>query len=525
VSSRAALLMSLVLVGAAALSGCAVGPSDRPAVAVRDAPLPPGPPPTTAATATPVPLPPLNPPGSSDIPFSDCTAQTLRRLGTAATRSGLTYECGTTTVPLSPDEPRARRLGVIELAVLRVGTGVPLLVVGDVAGEPGRLLAARLANQLPAEMLNTFALIGVDRRGTGGSDPVRCIPDEVREQLVGIDPGAERAAQATLDAANEANQQCVQDIDERLTLIDSSRTASDLEQLRNKLRVDRLHAVGFGDGSRVLAAYLELFTSTAGRIVLDGAPDPALDAIGVGQEQAAAAELAFDAFAANCASRPDCPLGPEPRNTVQALANRLRDQPVIGRDGVTRVDAGTMYSALLIGLADQQRWPELAQALRAAGEGDVDGLAELVSPLLHYQDELPARLDAALLTTCNDTTTRVPPNRAQQLAEDWRTRSSMFGPLFALRLLACSPAPVPTRTVPTPRAANTPPVLLLGAEGDPVTPLTGTKRMADSLADGLLVTWQGHGHAAFPRTPCITSTVQRFLVDGQLPRNGMICPP
>jgi hypothetical protein len=49
--------------------------------------------------------------------------------------------------------------------------------------------------------------------------------------------------------------------------------------------------------------------------------------------------------------------------------------------------------------------------------------------------------------------------------------------------------------------------------------------MADALAAGLLVTWQGNGHRAFPRTPCITSAVQAFLVDGTLPRHGTVCPP
>lgn len=517
-------VLSLVAVAVLSLAaGCAVGPSDRPAVAVRDAPLPPGPPTTTAPG--PAALPQLTPPGAAAVDFSDCTAQTRRRLGTAATRSDLVYECGKIIVPLSPDQ-RGRRLGgVLDLALLRVGTGVPLVIVGDVAGEPGRTLAARLANQLPSEMLQTFALIGVDRRGTGGSDGIRCIPGDVRERLLGIDPDGEAPVRAVLDAATEAAQQCVQDIDERLALIDSLRSASDLELVRQALRAERLNAIALGDGSRVLAAYLEVFTSVAGRIVLDGAPDPTLDAIGVAQDQAVAAEVAFDAYAADCASRPDCPLGGDARATVQALADRLRTQPVIARDGLTRVDAGIMYSALLVGLADRQRWPELSNALRAAGAGDIEGLAELVDPMLQFEDEQPARFDAALLTTCNDTATRVPPDRAEQLADDWRTRSPMFGALFAIRLLTCGGSPVPTATVPAPRAPNTPPVLLLGAEGDPMTPLAGTQRMADALAGGVLVTWQGHGHAAFPQTPCVTSTVQRFLVDGQVPRRGTICPP
>lgn len=524
--SRSAPLRSLALAGsllAAALAGCAIGPSDRPAVAVRDAPLPPGPLTTTAPG--PAPLPPLAQPSQAGIDFSDCTELTKQRLGAAASRAELIYECGSIPVPLSPDQPRGRRPGGMTIALLRVGTGVPLVVIGDAGGEPGRLLAARLANQLPPQLLSTFSLIGVDRRGTGESDGIECIPDQVREQLVGIDPGGRTPARAVLDAASEAVQRCVQDIDEKLSLIDSLRSASDLDQVRQLLRTERLNAIAVGDGSRVLAAYLEMFTDTAGRIVLDGAPNPSLDAVGTGQDQAMAAEVAFDAFAASCAARPDCPLGPEPRATVQALADRLRGQPLVNSTGLIRVDAGVMYSALLTGLADQQLWPTLVEALRAADGGNADGLAELVKPLLQHDGKRPARLDAALLTTCNDTSTRVPQDRAEQLADDWRARSPLFGPLFALRLLTCGASPVPTATVPPPRAPDTPPVLLLGAEGDPVTPLTGTQRMAEQLASGVLVTWQGHGHAVLPRTPCVMLTIQRFLVDGQVPRNGTVCPP
>lgn len=513
------LVASLAAGLAVTLGGCAVGPSDRPAVAVRDAPLPPGPPTTTASG--PAALPQLTPPGTADIPFEDCTGLMRRRLGAEVSRADLTYECGSVSVPLRPNQTR----GSQDIALLRVGTGVPLVIVGDVGGEPGRLLAARLANQLPPEMLQTFALIGFDRRGTGGSQGIRCITGDVREQLLGIDPAGQQPARTVLEAANEATQQCVQDIDERLTLIDSLHSVNDLDLVRQRLRAERVNAIAFGDGSRVLAAYLELFPLTAGRIVLDGAPDPTLDAIGVAQDQATAAEVALDAYAATCTSSPGCPLGPDPRAAIAALADRLRAGPVIARDGLTRVDAGIMYSALLVGLADRERWSELTAALQAAAGGNVEGLAELVDPLLEFSDEQPPRLDAALLTTCNDTATRVPPDRAEQLAADWRTRSPMFGALFAIRLLTCSGAPVPTATVPSPRAPNTPPVLLLGAEGDPITPLAGTQRMADALAGGVLLTWQGHGHAAFPRTPCVTSTVQRFLIDGEVPRNGTICPP
>jgi pimeloyl-ACP methyl ester carboxylesterase len=519
VQRYAALLGALAML----LGGCAVGPSDRPAVAVRDAPLPPAPPPGPTAIA--VPLPPLEPSDPDTIDFDDCTPRIQLRLGAAATRPELRYECGEITVDLNPDEPR-RRAGIADIHVLRTGTGpVSLVVIGDVAGEPGSLLAARLANQAPPELLTTFTLVGMDRRGTGASEPIRCVPGEVRERLISIDPGAPQPAgvQAVLDAANEATRTCVQQIEELLSLIDSWHTAGDLEQLRKALDSRRLNAIAVGDGSRVLSAYLGRFTQTVGRVVLDGAPDPTQDAIAVGQDLAAAAEHAFDAFAADCASV-GCPLLPDPRQALTTAADALRVEPRNAIDGTT-VDAGTLFTAVLVGLADTAQWPALAGAIAAAGTGNVDGIARLVRPLLDSGTTEPARLDAALLTMCNDTTTRVPPDRVGQLADDWRARAPQFGALFAQRLLICSPAPVPARTVPAPRAANTPPVLVLGTDGDPHTPLSGTQRMADALAAGLLITWQGNGHGAFPRTPCITSAVQAFLVDGTLPRNGTVCPP
>jgi pimeloyl-ACP methyl ester carboxylesterase len=516
----AALLASLaVLAGGTA---CTVGPSHRPAVAVRDAPRPPAPG-RPAPTASAVPLPELEPSRPDSIGFDDCTTATLGRLGPAATREDLRYECGTITVDRNPDEPR-RRAGNAEIHVLRTGSGpVPLVIVGDVAGEPGSLLAARLANQVPVELLRSFKLVGVDRRGTGESEAIHCVPGDVRERLIAIDPGAPAGWQAILDAANDATRTCVQQIEDLLPLIDSWRAAGDLEQLRRALAATRLNAIAVGDGSRVLSAYLSRFTQSAGRIVLDGVPDPTQDAIGAGQDLAAAAEHAYDAFAASCASA-GCPLAPDPRQALITAADTLRAAPRKAANG-TMVGAGTLFTAVLTGLADPAQWPALTSAIADAGRGEVNGVAGLVRPLLDSGTTDPPRLDAALLTACNDTTTRVPPDRVAPLADDWKARAPLFGALYAQRLLICSPAPVPSRTVPAPRAANTPPVLVLGTDSDPLTPLIGSQRMADTLAAGIMVAWQGNGHGAFPHTPCITSAVQAFLIDGTLPRNGTVCPP
>jgi hypothetical protein len=48
--------------------------------------------------------------------------------------------------------------------------------------------------------------------------------------------------------------------------------------------------------------------------------------------------------------------------------------------------------------------------------------------------------------------------------------------------------------------------------------------MAKALGNGLVLTWDGDGHTAFPKTDCITKAVSRYLVDLLTPAVGTTCP-
>ena len=57
-----------------------------------------------------------------------------------------------------------------------------------------------------------------------------------------------------------------------------------------------------------------------------------------------------------------------------------------------------------------------------------------------------------------------------------------------------------------------------------MTPLGGARDMAKDLDAGVLVTWQGQGHTAYPKTPCVTSAVNSYLIDLKAPTDGLTCP-
>jgi pimeloyl-ACP methyl ester carboxylesterase len=507
------MMLLMVLIG-----GCTAGPSNRPAVAVRDANLPP-----QRLQQTPPSSPPLPPAGEyyrNSLPWRDCTGAISAALDRTNPRR---VECTELRVDATAATPAFGNS--LKLDLTRVGDGpAPLVVLGEASGEPGTVRAARLAQQLPPVLLGRFTVIGLARRGTGPSEPLDCIPKTTRNQIVGIDLGAGQAEalDSLLDTARAAIQTCVQDLGELLTTINSTGTADDLEQLRVALNAPVLNLLSSGEASRATTEFLHRYPNSVGRVVLDGTVDPTLDDVSAAEAALVAADAGYTAFAADCVAR-GCPLGADPHGALVALVESLRRAPLqVDWQWIT---AGIAYQAVLETVGDPQRWPQLSHALAAARDGDGTELAALVAPTLTKDHGLPARFDPALATHCNDTPTRVPPERAQQLARQWQQRSALFGPLFAARLLWCSAWPVPS---PPPRGSEDralPPVLVVATTGDPVTPAEGARRTAQSLSSGTLVIWQGQAHGALPRSPCIVDLVTRFLTDASIPRQGTLCPP
>jgi pimeloyl-ACP methyl ester carboxylesterase len=502
----------------ALLGACTAGPSDRPPVAVRDANLPPQLPRLVLPSSPP--LPPTGEYLRNSLPWRDCTGAIGTALGVI---SPLRVECSEVRVDATAARPAFGNS--LKLDLTRVGNGpAPLVVLSEASGEPGTVRAARLAQQLPPDLLNRFTLIGLARRGTGPGEPLNCIPRTTREQIVGSDPDPNQPAQldSLLDVTRAAIQTCMQDLGEVLTTISSRGTADDLEQLRVALSAPVLNVISHGEASRSVTEFLRRYPTSAGRVVLDGAVDPTLDDVAASEAALEAADGGYSAFTADCVAR-GCPLGPDPRGALVALADALRRTPL--QAGWQRITAGIAYQAVLETVGDAQRWPQLARALANARTGDGAELAALVTPVLARDRGLAARLDPALATHCNDTPTRVSPERAQQLVRQWQLHSALFGPLFAARLLWCSAWPVPSPPPVWPGDRALPPVLVVATAADPVTPAEGARRTAQSLPSATLAVWQGQEHDALPRSSCIVDLVTRFLMDASIPKQGTLCPP
>ncbi len=512
-ASRTRVLVALL--ATAFLAGCTAGPSTRPAVVENDGNKKAG---ATSTSAPPVPLPPLVAPQSSALRWTDCDDDTRQRMGAGAPDS-LHFTC--TRIITQMDAPNEPKHTLVRMLVLKVGNGpIPLLVVNDVDGEPGTVHAARLAATLGPAFLDKFSLIGVDRRGTGLSGAAQCVPPPVREQLIGVDPG-HGDLEAVLDAARKAGQQCAIDLDDAQTGYDSWRTAADLEEIRSQLGMDRLNALGIGDGSKVLSAYAVRYPGQVGRMVLDGLPDPGADTAAVLDAVAAGAQSTLDAFAADCVTR-KCSLG-DAKGALTAVTDQLRRAPAVNSDGV-QVGPGIAMFAVYSGLSQRARWPELADAIAAARNGDVNPLSAFAAPVLHDTRAQPSRLDAAIATRCNDSEARLPADQLSQLVAGMRAKYPQFGAVLAAQLAWCAPWPTRTEPLPAAGAPGAPPILVATTAADPITPEAGTRRAAEQMPSAVTLSWQGAGHGAVGLSPCVTEAARAFLIDGKIPADGTLCP-
>ncbi|MFI7674629.1 alpha/beta hydrolase [Actinophytocola sp. NPDC049390] len=503
-----------MLVAAAAVASCTAGPSVRPEIVTND-----GPDVSTTQSVPPSELPSLEE-ADNDIQWRTCSGEIRDALAAQQLPGWLPIDCGRVNGVL--DSPYAPDRGTARIQLLKAGDGpVPIAVVNDVDGLPGTIYAARLAASLPQEFFDEFQLIGMDRRGTGNSGALNCLPHEIRRDMIEPDPAA-LDVHAWFEAAQTAGQQCSIALERQLPAIDTWRTAADLDALRTGLGVSRLNAIGHGEGSRVVSMFADRFPDRVGRLVLDGVPDPAVDAQLALEGVAKGGEAAWDAFVADCVAR-RCELGTDPERTFLELLGKLRDNS-LDSDALD-ITAGAAMHAVMIGLSDRRTWPALSTALAAANNGDGSGLRAMLAPVVLGSEVQAASLDGALVTICNDMKTRLSPGQVETAGKKWQDLYPLFGPLAAQRLAFCGPWTVPDHPLPTPTGRGAPPILVIGTANDAVTPGEGAQRAAQQLDSGVFLSWEGAGHGALGFSPCATTAAIGFLADGAIPRNGTVCPP
>jgi pimeloyl-ACP methyl ester carboxylesterase len=442
--------------------------------------------------------------------------------------------CTTLRVPLDYADPTGKTIG---LSVLDVPSRDPAQRIGALVVNPGGpgvsgvAYAQNASLAFGSEILQAFDVVGFDPRGVGTSDPIHCVSSPQLDRLIASDPDPDTAAERNkADAMLSAfGRGCVRRSGALAAHVSTLESAKDMDILRAALGEPKLIYYGASYGTYLGATYAGLFPTRVGRMVLDGALNPALSSLKMGLVQAHAFEVALRAYVANCVSQGGCYLGP----SVNAGTARIRQflaavekHPIRGSGG-RQLKIGNAVYGIWYPLYSRSLWSVLDQALGSALHGDG-------AQLLAVSDAYTSRgahgytnnsMEALIAITCLDRDDAIPSSKAVSYDPRFERASPTFGDIFAYSLSSCENWPIHTHRTPAPiHARGAPPILVIGTTRDPATPLSWARALAHQLQSGVLIRRDGDGHTGYHAgNACVDTAVESYLVSDKVPSGQVNC--
>lgn len=441
-------------------------------------------------------------------------------------------QCATAIAPLDWADPGGER---IELALVRQvatsgGRQGSLLVNPGGPGASGKAFILDSVDFATGDRLQAaFDVVGFDPRGVGDSTAVACYehPRELDEHLFTVvrsEPGSEEWIAAARAQAERFGAACAEHTGPLLAHVDTASAARDLDMLRAALGDQRLNYLGYSYGSLLGQQYAELFPERAGRLVLDGAVDPAATGFDLSAGQARGFERALAAFLEDCHSIRDCPFtGPvaQDQALVRTLLDTLDASPLAAEDG-RQLGSATMFTAIILPLYNTSNWPMLRSLFDSVFAGEADYAFSLADSYYARNPDGGYRsnqTEAFVAINCLGPREQDDPDAMRAQAQHLAELAPVFGPQLAYGALGCAGWPHPSLREAGPiTAPGSPDILVLGTSGDPATPYEWSVAVAAALANGHLVSYDGQGHTAYNKSnACVNRAVEDFLVDGTIP--------
>ncbi|WP_158587881.1 alpha/beta hydrolase [Actinomadura logoneensis] len=447
-------------------------------------------------------------------------------------------QCAKIKAPLDYARPGGR---TVDLALLRFPATDPAHRIGSLLfnfggpGAAGTTTLAQTAGQFQG-LAKRYDLVGFDPRGVGQSTAVNCLDDRALDGYLALDGSpddpAEEKALSQADAAFA--RACADHSGGILPYVGTVSAARDMDVIRTVLGDARLHYFGLSYGTQLGANNAHQFPGQVGRVVLDGAVDTKIKSTDLALQQAAAFQRALGRFAAYCAGLGPtlCPMG---RNRdavltwIRTFVDGLDGRPLPGGPQGRRLTQSLGELGVAAALYDQVSWKILVRALADAAKGDGSLLLALADSQTgrdengHYSNFLAAETAIG----CADTTERPTPADVRRELPRFRNASAVFGPSLAWSLLSCDGwsyrGSDAGREVSAPSAA---PILVVGNEGDPATPYAWAPALTREIGGkAVLLSLKGQGHTSYlSGDRCVVDAVNRYLLDGVVPKNGKRCP-
>jgi pimeloyl-ACP methyl ester carboxylesterase len=451
------------------------------------------------------------------LDWQECEERELRAPGVT---------CATLEVPLDYDDPSG---DTIELALLRQEASDPDERIGSLLVNPGGpggsgVDFAVLGPYSP-EIVDRFDIIGFDPRGVARSTPLDCISDDDLEALFQLPliPTASVPQERQLEFARQVNEQCIA---QPLALeVGTNNVARDMDEIRKALGEEQISFYGASYGGRVGWTYASLFPENFRAIVLDSPESPTATYEEDTITQIESFEGLLDSFIAWCGENPDAGCPSDVRAAIRTIVDTANAEPIPVDGTLAPLSSGLALFGIITPFYADQLWPQLAEGLTDALNGDGSLLSSIASFQTERNDDgtYSNLRDVFGYVTCADSSER-------WTVEEWNAFAARIDAQFPLwagsngAIPSCDEVPTSSDTTPVPDDPTIPPVLVIGATQDPATPYQGAVDLSDALVNSTLLTREGTGHTSYGGGfACIDDVVDAYLLDLELPSEDTTC--
>ncbi len=373
---------------------------------------------------------------------------------------------------------------------------------------------------LSPDVLEQFDVVGWNPRGVTADLRADCSDEAEDLQFIGaLSDTVENEAKIT-EVAKQAAEACLESLDGREHLISTLQTVHDMDWIRQGLGEDQISYFGYSYGTTLGQFYADLYGTNVRAVVLDGVVDVSLSPEEVLVEQIKGFARVEDEIFAACLQDVRCPVVANPKGAYLQLMKRLEDEPLLNTAG--EVVAGTGHAATALAAVSyysSEVWGIFYEAFAEALAGNGMPLAELA----WFYTRDGGGLGAFYSISCTDSA-RLSAADVASLVDQMTALAGALGRAAAAEAHMCVHWP---ETEPRPHrslsASEAPPILVIGNRGDNATPYEWAVAVAEALATGVLVTYNGQGHTSYGSSTCVDEIVDEYLINLTVPPDGTEC--
>ena len=445
-------------------------------------------------------------------------------------------QCADVKVPLDYKKPDGKTI-TVAMAKVPAKSGKPigsLFVNPGGPGESGIDLVSGADKIFSKALRDQYDIVGFDPRGVGSSTAVDCVSDaELGKYLDSeFDLSTPEGKKAEKAQAEKFAKGCKDKSGDLLAHVGTESAARDLDVLRGLVGDKKLNYFGFSYGTSLGGMYANLFPKKTGRLVLDGALDPQFGGARMGYEQTIGFEKAFERYAEYCVKGGNCPLGSSvdaAKKKMRALFDQAFKKPFPTADPKRPLNRNMLKYGVMLAMYSTAYRPYLDTGLSQLIKNN-DG-----SFLLGWYDLASGRQGGKFKNNSNEARTAINcadyPASSPSVTKRYQEKLKKEAPLFGAGSDGegtdlCSLLPYHPKSNPGPYTAKgSAPIVVIGTRHDPATPYHWAQALHKSLSNSVLLTWEGDGHLAYSRAgSCIESPVDKYLLTGEVPKDGLVCP-